>query len=53
MRVHYEIRTRRDAAVLSFDNPTRAVEELKRRERALKVGLRLVKVTMVEEEVAL
>lgn len=52
MNVTYEIRTLRNTPVYAFDNETRAKEELAKAMRRVGTQMRLVKITRVEEEVA-
>ena len=48
----YELRTVRDTPVYSFDNETRAREEMRKATKRIGTKLRLIKITRVEEELA-
>lgn len=51
MTVTYQIRTRRNAAVFSFDTLERAKQEKQRYEKRIGVPLQIVKITHVEEAI--
>lgn len=51
MNVSYEIRTMRDTPVYRFDSEQRAKEELVKATKRIGTKLRLVKITLTEEEV--
>lgn len=53
MNVSYEIRTMRDTPVYRFDNEYRAKEELAKATKRIGTKLRLVKITLTEEEMTL
>lgn len=48
----YELRTVRDTPVYSFDNETRAREEMRQHTKRIGTKLRLIRITRVEEELA-
>lgn len=48
----YELRTVRDTPVYSFDNETRAREEMHKATKRIGTKLRLIRITRVEEELA-
>lgn len=50
--VTWELRTRSGAPVLRFDNEARARAERTRRAKVYGTGLRLFRITQVEEEIA-
>ena len=51
-RVSYEIRTRKNVPVYTFDCQHRARQELVRAEARLKIRLRLVEVSQIERELS-
>lgn len=52
MQVSYEIRTRRGAAVYSYDSLTRAKEAAKDAEKRIGVPMIVYKITRTEEELS-
>jgi hypothetical protein len=51
MTITYEIRTRRDAPVFSYDTLERAKQERVRYEKRIGVPLKIIKITHVEEAI--